>query len=108
MTTPDFFRAGLDGMIDLNHPLAILRNRFSWAEIEAVLSIYFARKDREDKLIASDDLFCSSLQIAGVSTSQAGRPRLSIRLMASLILLKHTFNESDESVVERWAQDVDF
>lgn len=108
MTTPDFFRARLDGMIDLHHPLAILRNRLPWSEIEAVLGAYFVRKDRTGRLISSDDLFGSSLQIAGGATTQSGRPRLSIRLMASLILLKHTYNESDESVVERWAQDVYF
>lgn len=108
MATPDFFRARLDGMIDLNHPLAILRNRLPWSEIETVLSAYFVRKDRTGKRIPSDDLFGSSLQIAGGTSTQSGRPRLSIRLMVSLILLKHTYNESDESVVERWAQDVYF
>ena len=108
MATPDFFRARLDGMIDLNHPLAILRNRLPWSEIETVISAYFVRKDRTGKLIPSDDLFGSSLQIAGGASTKSGRPRLSIRLMVSLILLKHTYNESDESVVERWAQDVYF
>ena len=108
MATPDFFRARLDGMIDLNHPLAILRNRLPWSEIETVISAYFVRKDRTGKLIPSDDLFGSSLQIAGGTSTKSGRPRLSIRLMVSLILLKHTYNESDESVVERWAQDVYF
>lgn len=108
MTTPDFFRARLDGMIDLNHSLAILRNRLPWTEIETVLSGYFVRKDRTGKRIPCDDLFGSSLQIAGGANTQSGRPRLSIRLMVSLLLLKHTYNESDESVVERWAQDVYF
>lgn len=55
-----------------------------------------------------DDLFGSTLQLAGGGTSQAGRPRLPVRLMVSLILLKHTYNKSDESVVERWAHDVCF
>lgn len=27
MSAPDFFRARLDGMIDLNHPLAVLGRR---------------------------------------------------------------------------------
>ena len=108
MTTPDFFRARLDGMIDLNHPLAILRNRLPWLGIETVLSVYFGQKDRAGKLVPSDDLLGCSLQVAGGGASKSGRPRLSIRLMAALILLKHTYNESDESVVERWAQDVYF
>lgn len=108
MTTPDFFRARLDGMIDLHHPLALLRNRLPWPEIEAVLGAYFVRKDRTGRIVSSDDLFGNSLQPAGGASTKSGRPRLSIRLMASLILLKHTYNESDESVVERWAQDVYF
>ncbi|MFG6417389.1 transposase, partial [Roseateles sp. DC23W] len=32
--------------------------------------------------------------------------RLPIRLMVSLLYLKHAFNESDESVVERWSENV--
>jgi IS5 family transposase len=34
MRTPDFFRARLDAMIDLRHPLAVLATRMPWAEIE--------------------------------------------------------------------------
>ena len=30
MTTPDFFRARLDAMIDLRHPLAALATRMPW------------------------------------------------------------------------------
>lgn len=29
-----------------------------------------------------------------------------LRLMVGLLYLKHAYNESDESVCERWAQDV--
>ena len=38
--------------------------------------------------------------------SNAGRPRLSIRLMVSLLFLKHSFNLSDEELVVRWSEDV--
>ncbi len=34
--------------------------------------------------------------------SKAWRPRLPMRLMISLLYLKHAFNESDEALVERW------
>ena len=108
MSTPDFFRARLDAMIDLNHPLAIFRDRFPWAEIEAILRPFFAREERADKQVSLDDMFGSTLQIAGGARPNAGRIRLPIRLMTALLLLKHTYNESDESVVERWAQDVYF
>ena len=36
MQTDDFFRARLDQMIDLRHPLAVLANRMPWAQIENV------------------------------------------------------------------------
>jgi len=42
--------------------------------------------------------------VIGGGKSNAGRPRLPIRLMVSLLYLKHAFNESDEGVVERWAE----
>jgi IS5 family transposase len=54
------------------------------------------------------DLFgVSSQELAG-GVSAAGRPRLPVRLMVGLLYLKHTYKESDESVCERWAQDVYF
>ena len=42
----------------------------------------------------------------GGGVSAAGRPRLSIRLMASLVYLKNSFNLSDEEVVQRWSENV--
>jgi IS5 family transposase len=35
---------------------------------------------------------------------KAGRPRLPMRLMISLLYLKHAFDESDEGVVDRWSE----
>ena len=104
--TEDFFRARLEQMIDLRHPLAVLAKRLPWAQIEAALSPAFARKQRDGTRIEEGDLFGTTVQIAGCGVSAAGRPRLSIRLMASLLYLKHAFNLSDEEVVERWAENV--
>jgi IS5 family transposase len=42
----------------------------------------------------------------GGGVSPAGRPRLPVRLMVSLLYLKHSFNLSDEEVVQRWAENV--
>ena len=42
----------------------------------------------------------------GGGISPAGRPRLPVRLMASLLYLKNSFNLSDEELVERWAENV--
>jgi len=104
--TDDFFRARLEQMIDLKHPLAVLANRMPWGQIETALAPFFVRKDREGRVTAGDDLFGTTLEIAGGGVSKAGRPRLSIRLMASLLYLKHAYNLSDEDVVERWAENV--
>ena len=106
MATDDFFRARLDQMIDLRHPLAVLANRMPWAQIEAALSPAFARKNRSGQVAADSDLFGTSLQIAGAGLSAAGRPRLPIRLMAALLYLKHAFNLSDEELVVRWSENV--
>ena len=38
MATDDFFRARLDQMIDLRHPLALLASRLPWAAIEAAVA----------------------------------------------------------------------
>jgi len=106
--TDDFFRARLEQMIDLKHPLAVLAQRMPWAQIEKALFPCFAAKNREGKQIEGTDLFGPTLAVAGAGVSAAGRPRLSIRLMASLLYLKHAHDLSDEAVVERWAQDVQF
>ena len=108
MSTPDFFRSRLDAMIDLRHPLAVLATRMPWAAIEARLAPLFERRSRDGRLSEAEDLFgVSSQELAG-GVSVAGRPRLPVRLMVGLLYLKHTYNESDESVCERWAQDVYF
>ena len=108
MATDDFFRARLDQMIDLRHPLAVLASRMPWSQIEASLAPVFAHRDRKGRLSEGADMFGPTLAVAGAGISNAGRPRLPIRLMVALLYLKHAYNESDESLVERWAQDVYF
>jgi len=106
MATDDFFRARLDGMVDPRHPLAVLAQRMPWSQIEASLAPLFARKARIGKSRDDADMFGPTLVVAAGGVSRAGRPRLPIRLMVSLLYLKHAFNESDESVVERWSENV--
>jgi len=108
MATDDFFRARLDQMIDLRHPLAVLATRMPWQAIETSLAPVFAHRDRKGRPVEGADLFGPTLAVAGAGISLAGRPRLPIRLMVALLYLKHAYNESDESLVERWAQDVYF
>jgi len=102
--TADFFRSRLDQMIDLRHPLAVLSSRMPWQELEASVSHLFAKKVRAGKVIDEADLFGGISKLVGAGVSPAGRPRLPLRLMISLLYLKHAFNESDEGVVERWAE----
>jgi len=101
--TADFFRGRIDQMIDLRHPLAVLGSRMPWQEIEASLASQFARRVREGKRVEGMDLFGPSTQLVGAGVSKAGRPRLPMRLMISVLYLKHAFDESDEGVVERWS-----
>ena len=50
MATDDFFRARLEQMIDLRHPLAVLSQRLPWSQIEAALAPAFARGERAGQL----------------------------------------------------------
>jgi len=102
--TADFFRSRLDQMINLRHPLAVLSSRMPWQELEASVSHLFAKKVRAGKVLDEADLFGGISKVVGAGVSPAGRPRLPLRLMISLLYLKHAFNESDEGVVERWAE----
>ena len=102
--TADFFRSRLDQMIDLRHPLVVLASRMPWQEIEDSVAHLFARRVRSGKTMVDVDLFGSTTSLVGAGASKAGRPRLPLRLMISLLYLKHAFNESDEGVVERWAE----
>lgn len=100
--TDDFFRSRIDHMIDLRHPLAVLASRMPWQEIEARVAQVFSRKGRAGVAMPDLDLFGEQVQRAPVA-SNAGRPRVPLRIMIALLYLKHAFNESDEGVVARWA-----
>lgn len=90
--TADFFRSRLDQMIDLRHPLAVLASRMPWQEIEASVAQLFARRVRSGKTMVDVDLFGSTASLVGAGVTKAGRPRLPLRLMISLLYLKHAFN----------------
>lgn len=106
MSTSDFFRARLDQMIDPRHPLAMLATRMPWAQLEAAVAPCFARRDRHGRALEGLDLFGPNRQLVGAGISPAGRRRLPVRLMISLLYLKHAFNLSDEALVERWSENV--
>jgi IS5 family transposase len=101
--TDDFFRARIDHMIDLRHPLAVLSSRMPWQQIEASVSHLFMRKARTGVAMPDLDLFGEASRVVG-RKSNAGRPRVPLRIMIALLYLKHAFNESDEGMVERWGE----
>ncbi len=103
MSTPDFFRSRLDAMVDPRHPLAVLAGRLDWEQIESRIAPLFARKGHRQAMEGTD-LFGPTPTAVGVHPG--GRPRLPFRLMLSLLYLKHAYGESDESVCERWSENV--
>ena len=106
MDTSDFFRSRIDTMIDLRSPLAVLATRMPWAQIEAALAPKFEHEDRAGVQVEGQDLLGPTMSLVGAGRSNAGRPKTPIRLMASLLYLKHSFNLSDEEVCQRWSENV--
>ena len=106
MQTPDFFRSRIDTMINLRDPLAVLATRLPWAQIEALLAPKFEHLKRAGDTLERSDLLGPVQVVVGAGQSAAGRPRLPIRLMASLVYLKHSYNLSDEELVARWSENV--
>ena len=106
MSTPDFFRARLDGMVDPRHPLVVLTGRLPWTQVEQVLAPHFERKVRTPGTAIAQDMLGEHQLEFGGGIGSGGRPRLPIRLMASLLYLKNSFNLSDEELVARWSENV--
>ena len=73
----NLFQTRLTDLINLGHPLVKLAKEISWDKLE--------------------------LEFGKLYSTQ-GRPSIPIRKIAGLLLLKEMFNESDESVVERWIE----
>ena len=74
----DLFRARLDQIIDLDHPLAKLGRAIDWRFLEG--------------------------RFGAVYSDKAGHPPLPTRLMAGLSILKHMYNLSDEGLCARWVE----
>jgi transposase, IS5 family len=105
--TDDFFRSRLDQMIDHRHALAVLAQRLPWDKIEASLAPQFAHQARPFRQSEeAPDLLGAVVRVSGGKVSNAGRPRLCMRLMIALSLLKNSFDLSDEELVQRFAENV--
>ena len=73
------FYSTFEEQLSHSHPLYILANKINWKIFEDAFSKLY---------------------------SEEGRPAKQIRLMVSLIILKHIRNISDESVVEQWFENI--
>ena len=74
----ELFGAHLSELLNAEHPLYVLAQRIDWQQFD----------------VAIDSCYADEL----------GRPGVNTRLMVGLMYLKHTFDESDESVVARWVE----
>lgn len=74
----ELFRSRLESIINLKKPLCTLSTKINWSALENSFTKYYSK--------------------------DFGRPSKPIRLMVSLLILKHLYNMSDESVVERWSE----
>jgi transposase, IS5 family len=74
----DLFKARLDQIVDLNHPLAKLARTVDWRFLE----------DR----------------FGAAYSDSSGQPPLPTRLMAGLAILKHMHDLSDEVLCEHWIE----
>jgi IS5 family transposase len=75
---PDLFRSQLSQILNLSHPLCRLADQINWTRLEEKIDVVYGEG--------------------------CGHPALPTRLLAGLHYLKYTFDESDESVVERWVE----
>ena len=73
------FYSTFEEQLSRSHPLYILANTINWEIFEEAFSKFY---------------------------SEEGRPAKPIRLMVSLLMLKHIRNISDESVVEQWFENI--
>ena len=86
--TDDFFRSRLDQMIDSSHPLAVLASRLPWEKMQAGVAPRFAHQVLPlQQSEEAPDLAGPVVRVSGGKASNAGRPRLSTRLMFALTLL---------------------
>jgi len=74
----EIFKVPLKHFIKENHELVLLSKKINWEQLESELGIYYC-----------DD---------------NGRPSIPIRTIAGIVLLRRMFDESDESILDRWVE----
>jgi IS5 family transposase len=78
VTAFELFQAHFDQILNFEHPLVQLADKIDWRRFDAAFA----------------DSYCEEL----------GAPGKATRLMVGLQYLKYAFDESDESVVDRWVE----
>jgi transposase, IS5 family len=73
---------GLEDQLDQKHPLYLLADKINWNFFEDSFKKHYSEK--------------------------MGKPAKPIRLMVSLLILKHVRDQSDENLVEQWSENVYF
>lgn len=71
---------GLSDQLSQKHPLYLLANKLSWQLFDDAFKVHYSEK--------------------------MGAPSKPIRLMVSLLILKHVRNLSDENLVEQWSENI--
>jgi hypothetical protein len=87
------FADGDDGLCPPPHrrdgqpenPLAVLETRLPWGVIDPTLAPKLERRDRLVQLIEGREMPGSASALAGAGRGKAGRLRMPIRLMSSLL-----------------------
>ena len=74
----EMFRTPLVHFINESHELVKLSKKIDWDQLEREFEVYYCQNN--------------------------GRPGIPIRLITGIVLLKRMFNESDESVLDRWIE----
>lgn len=74
----DMFKVPIQHFIQDTHKLVLLSKRIDWDNLEVEISQFYCLDN--------------------------GRPGVPIRTVAGMLLLKRMFDESDESVIERWVE----
>ena len=74
----NMFRIPLKQFINESHELVLLSRKIEWEKLENNLSVFYCENN--------------------------GRPSVPIRLITGIIMLRRMFNQSDESVLDRWVE----
>ena len=74
----NMFQTPLKQFIKDKHELVLLSQKIDWDKLEQELSVYYCTDN--------------------------GRPSVPIRTIAGIVILKRVYDQSDESILDRWVE----